>query len=63
MTAGRAPAEPIRRPALPVWLMEEDDSAENLRNRAAPVFEQYNKLKRKGRITVDIEGAAITLFL
>lgn len=47
--------------ALPVWLQEGEDSAENLRSRAGRVFEQYNKLKRKGEITVTIKGVAITL--
>jgi len=31
--------------ALPVWLMEGDDSADNLRNRVGPIAEQYNKKK------------------
>ena len=47
--------------ALPVWLMEGDDSAENLRTRAAIVFEQYNKLKHKGYLIVCIEGREIRL--
>ena len=46
---------------LPVWLMEGDDSTDNLRARAALVFEQYNKLKRRGTMTVTIEGKEITL--
>ena len=47
--------------ALPVWLMEGDDSAENLRTRAAIVFEQYNQLKHKGYLIVCIGGREIRL--
>ena len=46
---------------LPLYIMEGDDSATNLRNRAAPSAEAYNKLKRKGTITVTIKGKPITL--
>ena len=42
--------------ALPIFLMEGDDSADNLRSRAALVFEQYNALKQKGKLTIVING-------
>lgn len=39
---------------LPLFLMEGDDSAENLRNRAVSTANSYNKLKRKGTLTVSV---------
>jgi len=44
---------------LPLFLMEGDDSAENLRIRAAGIAKSYNMLKRKGYITVTIDGHEI----
>lgn len=42
---------------LPLFLMEGDDSAENLRNKITKVADAYNKLKRRGNLTVKINGA------
>lgn len=44
--------------ALPVWLMEGDDSAENLRSRGQPVATQYNQLKKKGHLVVSVKGVS-----
>jgi hypothetical protein len=46
---------------LPLFIMEGDDSAKNLRNRARPVADGYNTLKKKGKLTVTIDGKQITL--
>lgn len=45
--------------ALPLFIMEGDDSAQNLRNRAQPVAACYNKLKRKGKLRITINGKQI----
>lgn len=42
--------------ALPLFIMEGDDSADNLRNRAASIANQYNALKSKGRLRVTIKA-------
>lgn len=47
--------------ALPLFMMEGDDSAENLRNRASAVAKQYNDLKRAGRLVVTIDKKAVEL--
>lgn len=49
--------------SLPLFIMEGDDSAENLRSRAQPVMRQYNALKSKGMLTVTIGGKPVQLKL
>lgn len=46
---------------LPIFLMEGDDSAENLRNRMAKVAASYNAMKKKGSLTVTIKDKPICL--
>lgn len=36
--------------------MEGDDSAENLRNRAASVAKSFNSMRQEGTLTVEIKG-------
>ena len=48
---------------LPIFLMEGDDGAANLRNRCGVVATAYNKLKAKGSLTVTIQGREIQLKL
>lgn len=43
---------------LPLFLMEGDDSAENLRNKLAKVADAYNTLKSRGTLTVTVQGNA-----
>ena len=50
-----------RRAVKPLFLMEGDDGAANLRNRCGDVAAAYNKLKKKGSLTVTIKGRSITL--
>lgn len=52
--AGRGQSKPLA--ALPVWLMEGDDSAENLRSRVQPVATQFNTLKKKGTLPISVNG-------
>lgn len=47
--------------ALPLFIMEGDDSADNLRCRAQPVATFYNDLKRKGTLVVHVDGKAIQM--
>ena len=46
---------------LPLFLMEGDDGAVNLRNRCGEVAKSYNALKKKGSLTVTIDGRKVTL--
>ena len=46
---------------LPLFLFEGDDSAENLRNRLIKIAASYNRLKRRGTLTVCIGGRNITV--
>ena len=46
---------------LPLFIMEGDDGAKNLRNQAARVAEMYNALKRKGTLTVVVGETEIVL--
>lgn len=57
-SAGKAQS---RLTLLPLFLMEGDDSAENLRNRAMSTATSYNKLKLKGVLTVDIQGRSLEM--
>lgn len=41
---------------LPIFLMEGDDSAENLRNKITPIAERYNQLKQRGTLNITING-------
>lgn len=48
---------------LPLFLLEGDDSAENLRNRVAGVAKCYNRMKKTGKLTVSIKGESRALDL
>lgn len=48
---------------LPIFLMEGDDSAENLRSRIAKVAASYNAMKKRGSLAININGKPIRLQL
>lgn len=46
---------------LPIFLMEGEDSAENLRSRMDKVAAAYNAMKEKGSLTITIDGKPLSV--